>query len=203
MKFKCEIDNVRTIKKGAKITFTIPEDGKKEFLQHIVNFDGMPLTLEVLTDAAEQQKRLNQISPEQRRKIYAIIKDIAEYTGNGADNDKGTMKSMFCSDKQIESFSLSDCEADTAGQFIEWLIEFCFEHGIPLSENPAEGLNDIESYLKICLKKNKCCVCGNDGKVAKWDKETYISLCDIHKAKAEKDGRNQFKDMFHVWGVKM
>lgn len=201
MKFKCEIDNVRTIKKGAKVTFTIPEDQKKEFMQYIINFDGYPLTLEVLTDATEQQKRLLQISPEQRKKIYAIINDIAEYTGNGADNDKETMKSMFAKDKQIEQFSLSDCEAETAGHFIEWLIEFCFEHGIPLSENPVAGLKDIEAYVKICIKKKKCCVCGTDGTVYNGKDNKQIPLCEIHAQKLKNDGFEKFKETFHVWGV--
>ena len=201
MKFKCEIDNVRTIKKGAKITFTIPEEQKKEFMQYIVNFDGYPLTLEVLTDAAEQQKKLLQISPEQRKKIYAIIKDIAEYTGNGLENDKQTMKDMFARDKQIEQFSLSDCEADTAVHFIEWLIEFCFEHGIPLSENPVEGLNDIEAYVKICIRKKKCCVCGADGSGYTFKDNKKILLCEIHAQKLKNDGFEKFKETFHVWGV--
>jgi hypothetical protein len=201
MKFRCEIDNIRTIKKGVKITLTVPDTEKKEFMQHIINFDGMPLTLEVLTDAAEQQKKLNQITPEQRKKIYVLIKDIAEYTGNGKDNEKDNMKAMFCSDRGIESFSLSDCETEIAGSFIEWLIEFCFEHGISLSENPQEGLSDIESYLRICIKKSKCCICGKDGTVYNGSKNTQISLCNLHATKLKNDGFEKFKETFKVWGV--
>lgn len=201
MKIQCEIDNVKTLKKGAKITLSIDEKNVKQLLQNISGFMDMPLTVELLTDVDTQKERLNQISPDQRKKIYAIIKDIAEYTGNGADNDKETMKQMFSSDKQIESFSLSDCRADVAGEFINWLIEFCFEHGIPLSENPAEGNNDIESYVKICIKKNKCCVCGTDGRTYNGSNNTKMPLCEIHAQKLKNDGFEKFRDTFHVWGI--
>ena len=47
-----------------------------------------PITIELLIDDEEQAIRLQQITPEQRKKIYALFRDIASYTGNTPENEK-------------------------------------------------------------------------------------------------------------------
>lgn len=164
-----------------------------------------PLLLEIITDTETLNKERLQISPEQRKFIFAIVKDISEWTGENKENQRKQLAEMYCEEQQIEMFSLSDCMSDRAGDFITWLINFCFEEGIPLSECPTEGLTDIEGYVHVCISQRKCCVCGSDGVVVKWDApptDTYLPLCDKHKDEAIKIGRDEFEERYHVYGVR-
>ena len=67
-----------------------------------------------------------EISPEQRRKIFAIIGDIAWYSGHEPEYLRKLLTLEFVKDKGCEFFSLSNCEKSTATEFISWLIDFCF-----------------------------------------------------------------------------
>lgn len=205
-KIKGTIDTYNRQKKCLKITFIVDEKDSVGVAAQLDQFIKKPITLEVLTDTVRLAEELTRITADQRAKIFALIKDIASYTGEGKENQREILTGMFCEEMQIEEFSLSDCSQDTAGNFIEWLIAFAFENGVALSENPVTGLNDIESYIHTCIKHRKCCACGKDAGLVKWDAipgaETHIPLCDTHKMRAGKIGKNAFKEEFHVFGVK-
>ena len=70
MKFKGEIDNIRTLKQGMKITIAIGDKETVKVMKDIYNFMDKPIELELLIDDELQTKRLKQLSPEQRKKIY-------------------------------------------------------------------------------------------------------------------------------------
>lgn len=84
MKFKGEIDNIRTLKQGMKITITIGDKETVKVMKDVYNFMDKPLEVEFLVDDELQTKRLKQLSPEQRKKIYAILRDMEAYTGDSA-----------------------------------------------------------------------------------------------------------------------
>lgn len=92
MRVACEIDNIKTLKKGMKITLAIDDKNTLNVMQHIYNFMDKPLIVDFGIDGAEQQARLQQISPEQRKKIYALFRDISSYTGNSPESEKENMK---------------------------------------------------------------------------------------------------------------
>lgn len=216
MKFACEIDNVRTLKKGSKITLSLDDKQTKELLKNMYNFMDKPITVEILVDEKEQFERLMQITDEQRRKIYAIYKDIENYTGQNHESVKEQTKLSFSKASQYSDFSLSNCSRELATEYIEYLIGLCFEMGITLSEHPAQGLEDIENYLRLCLAKGKCCICGGDGEIHHWDaigvgrnRQKYddsqhrkICLCRKHHTEAHQIGRDTFAEKYHVYGVK-
>lgn len=215
MKFKCEIDNVKTLKKGMKITLAIDDKQTIDVMKNIYNFMDKPITVELLVDEIEQKERLKQITPEQRKKIYAILRDIEAYTGENIESLKEDTKASFVKATEYEDFSLSDCSKELAADYLEYLIRLAFELGVPLSENPAEGLENIENYLKMCLDKRKCCVCGADGEVhhvdmigmgrdrAKVDDSQYrkMCLCRKHHTECHTIGPKAFEEKYHVYGV--
>jgi hypothetical protein len=205
-KIQGQIDGYSRLKKCMKITFIVDEKDSAGVAAQLDLYIKKPITLEILTDKARQAIELVQITPDQRAKIFALIKDIAAYSGDGKENMREQLTEIFCDEQQIPKFSLSDCMSDTAAAFINWLISFAFEQGVPLKENPVEGLDDIESYIKICIAHRKCCVCGQDGALVKWETkedstELFIPLCDAHKMKAAKVGRRAFNQEYHVMGV--
>lgn len=155
-----------------------------------------PLLLEIITDIDTLRKQLVQISPEQRAKVFALIRDISEHIGDTKENARMDLMAKFCEEKQIEMFSLSDCMADTAGDFIEWLILFCFENGVPLKEVPANALDDIEKYIQMCVSHKRCMACGKEGKVYIMGKEKFC-LCDVHYWEAKQTGWKVFSEKYH------
>ena len=215
MKFKAEIDQLRTLKKGCKITLYLDEDNTASMLQRVHNFHDKPLKVEILIDAAEQIERLGRISEDQRKKIYSIFRDISESTGNDTETTKHFMKQMYTEGGR-PTFSFSDCPKELAQDFIEWLIGWCFENGVPLSDHPQESFEDDEGYLRLCIDKKLCCICGNIAEIHHWnaigmgrDRRHYddsdhrkMALCHIHHREIEQIGRDTFAEKYHVTGVK-
>lgn len=156
-----------------------------------------------------------QISAAQRKKIYATIRDIAGYTGYMPEEEKEWLKYLHISRTGEAYFSLSTCSMDTAREFINTILEYAIEHGIPLSERGVERADDIGKYLFYCIKHKKCAVCGRDGEVHHVDAigmgrdrrtvdDSYsrkICLCRTHHTIAHQRGMRAFGQMYHVYGI--
>ncbi|NMA95184.1 MAG: hypothetical protein GX974_04005, partial [Clostridiales bacterium] len=142
MQFKCEIDNIRTLKKGMKLTLAVDDEETIDVMQNIYNFMDKPVTVELLVDDKEQIKRLNQITQEQRKKVYAILRDMEGYIGDSVENLKERTKTSFTKATEWDNFSLSDCPKDLASEYIEYLIELCMEMDIPLSDTPRSAYSN-------------------------------------------------------------
>lgn len=157
------------------------------------------------------------ISAEQRRKAYATIRDIADYTGYLPEEMKELMKIEYVLRKNGDYISLSDCTMEQAREFINTLIEFALDWDIPLSEQALERTDDIGRYLYYCLKTRHCCICGkpdsdihhedavgmgNDRQVYDDRENKKICLCRIHHGLAHQKGVEAFRKMYKVYGIK-
>lgn len=100
------------------------------------------------------------ITNDQRRKIYATMRDIAEWMGDMPDAVKGYFKWSFQGDKEHEDFSLSDVDRETAGDFLTYLIDFCIQNGVPCSDPLWDRCEDIERYMYACVMTRTCCITG-------------------------------------------
>lgn len=116
------------------------------------------------------------ISVAQRKKIYATIRDIADYTGYMPEEEKEWLKYLHISRTGDAYFSLSTCSMDTAREFINTILEYAIEHGIPLSERGVERADDDSNSRKICL-------------------------CRTHHTIAHQRGMRAFEQMYHVYGI--
>ena len=215
MRFPCEIDQVRTLKKGMKIILAIDEEHVKQTLKDIHNFMDRELIVNIDIDAEKEQSKLSMITPDQRKKIFAIIKDIANNTGVDKEYAREELTKKFIQETGHPEFSLSNCERQLASDFIEWLIEFAFEYGVELNEHPKKLIDDIEAYIRICNKRKICAICGrpaeihhvdtigmghNRNKVDDSDKRK-IALCRKHHTEAHQIGWKEFSEKHHVVGV--
>ena len=99
------------------------------------------------------------ISADQRRKIYATIADIAEYTGNAPEMEKALQKFFYIERYGVDYFSLSNCSVTEAREFINYLIDFCFENNIGTRDTLLNRTDDISRYLYSCVINRKCAVC--------------------------------------------
>lgn len=100
------------------------------------------------------------ITNDQRRKIYATMRDIAEWSGDIPDSIKAFFKWNFCGDNQYEDFSLSDVDRETASEFLTYLIDFCIQNGVPCSDPLWDRCEDIERYMYACVMTRTCCITG-------------------------------------------
>lgn len=155
------------------------------------------------------------ISAEQRKKAYATIRDIADYTGYLPEEMKEIMKYEHIIRTGDDYFSLSNCTMDTAREFISTILEFALEWGVPLSENAIDRADDVGRYLYYCIMHRKCAVCGRDGEIhyvdaigmgndrRRVDDSGYrkICLCREHHTIAHSRGMAAFERMYHVYGI--
>lgn len=114
------------------------------------------------------------ISPAQRRKCYALLGEIAEYSEGIRNSDtvesaKKLMKIEF-KVRRMESlerkiFSLSDCDCTLAKEFISFLIDFIIEEDIPTNISLIENCENIGRYVYQCAAHRKCAVCGREADI--------------------------------------
>ena len=155
------------------------------------------------------------ISVEQRKKAYATIKDIADYTGYLPEEQKEWLKYLYISKTGEKNISLSDCTMDEAREFINVILEYAIENGVPLSEQAIARADDISRYLYFCLKHSKCAVCGAKVEIhhedaigmgndrLKVDDSNYkkICLCRTHHTIAHQMGVDRFQKAYKVYGI--
>lgn len=155
------------------------------------------------------------ITAEQRKKAYATIRDIADYTGYLPEEQKEWLKYLHIANTGCEYFSLSDCSMDTAREFISTILEYALESGIPLSDFAIDRADDINRYLYFCIKHRKCCVCGRNGEIhhvdtigmgndrRHVDDRFYrkMCLCREHHTIAHQRGMRAFEAMYKVYGI--
>lgn len=135
------------------------------------------------------------ISPEQRRKCYALLGEIAEYTdgirtAETVDEQKRLLKMEFML-RRMEAterrmFSLADCDMSTAREFITYLIDFIIANDIPTRVPLIDNCDDIEAYMYACTMHRKCAVCGKSA--------------DVHHCEGSRVGAGSDRDKVHHLG---
>jgi len=156
------------------------------------------------------------ISAEQRRKIFAIIRDIALWNGDEPQYLRCYLTWDFCSKYEIDFFSLSDVDMTTAKDFITYLIDFCFRWNVPTKDTLLNETDDISKYLYLCLLYRKCAICNDPAEVHHVDRIGMgrdrekivhiglraIALCHKHHDIAHADEKRLFEQYF-VYGIKL
>lgn len=156
------------------------------------------------------------ISALQRKKIYATIRDISDWTGYVPEEQKEWLKFLHTEQTGEPYFSLSNCSMDTAREFINTILEYALKEGVPLSEEGVYRTDDIGRYLYFCLKHKKCAICGLPGEIhhvdtigmgrdrKQVDDSDYrkICLCRKHHTIAHARGMDALEKMYHVYGIK-
>lgn len=167
------------------------------------------------------------ISPEQRRKCYALLGEIAEYTdgirtAETVDEQKRLLKMEFML-KRMEAterrmFSLSDCDMSTAREFITYLIDFIIANDIPTRVPLIDNCDDIAAYMYACTMHRKCAVCGkaadihhcegsrigsgNDREKVHHLGREVLPLCRVHHTECH-GGEAEFISKYHLEPVKL
>lgn len=198
------LDKYKESEKGTELLITIP--GKKI---------GEILTEKRIKNAEMRFDDGRHISSEQRKKAYATIRDIADHTGYLPEEQKEWLKYQYMIKTGNNYISLSDCSMDEAREFINVILEYALENGVPLSEEAINRADDIGKYLYFCIKHRKCAVCGRNGEIHHEDaigmgndrrtmddsNHKKICLCRNHHTIAHQQGIERFQNNYKVYGI--
>lgn len=194
----------------------------------IVGYDGEVLIVKPLATIEQEllQKQVDEIeirltdgreiSANQRRKVFALVRDISSWCGEEPEYIRKFTTFEYCITKGVETFSLSDCDMSTAREYISYLIDFCFRHGVPTRDTLLNRTDDISVYLYSCLAHRRCAVCnkqadvhhiqtvgmGRDRTKINHSGMEAIALCREHHREAHTRGQ-AFFDKYHIYGIKL
>lgn len=200
------LNKYKETEKGTELLITIP--GKQI---------GKILTGKCIRKAEMRFDDGRTISIDQRKKAYATIRDISEYTGFLPEEQKEWLKYLYIVRTGNDYISLKNCSMDEAREFINVILEYAIQNGVPLKDDGVNRTDDIGKYLYFCLKHRKCAVCGLEGEIhhedaigmgndrKTLDDSNYkkICLCRKHHTIAHQMGKERFQKSYKVYGIVM
>ena len=156
------------------------------------------------------------LSDKQRRACYALIGEIAEYSGANKSATKEYMKIKFLADDLQETadsiFSLANAPMSLVCAFQRFLVRFILEWDIPCGFPLLDYVDDISDYIYGCLINKKCCICGKRADLHHVDAVgmgrdrteiihegmRVLPLCREHHTEAHTIGADTFCDKWHI-----
>ncbi|ARM67839.1 putative HNHc nuclease [Staphylococcus caprae] len=100
------------------------------------------------------------ISSEQRKKIFAMCRDIELHWGEPVES----LRQRFQTELEImngyEHISLSNCSMKLARELIELIIAFMFHHQIPMRVETSKLLSGDKAMLYWATVNRNCIICG-------------------------------------------
>lgn len=154
------------------------------------------------------------ISADQRKKIFALVRDISLWSGHEPEYIRQYLSWDFICKENTEPFSLSDVDMTTAKEFINYLIDFCYRFDIPTRDALLNQTDDIGKYLYLCLEHRKCAICNKPAEVHHVDRVGMgrnrdeivhlgmraIALCREHHDEAHLHEKELFEKN-HIYGI--
>lgn len=106
------------------------------------------------------------LSIEQRKKIFALCRDIELHWGEPVES----LRKRFQAELEImngyEEISLRDCSMRIASELIELIIAFMFHHQIPMRVETSKLLSGDKAMLYWSTVNRNCVICGKRGELA-------------------------------------
>lgn len=158
------------------------------------------------------------ITPDQRKKIYALVNDFCTYTGYVPEEAKAYFKSMVEGVFNVEPFSLSNCSVTTASYMITTILDFMFHEDIPFRTKIWDSLPSDFPRVAMCIKHKRCAICLKEhadidhvttvgmGRNRKTINHTgmYIEpLCRVHHTIRHTMGIKRFMQRYHLKPIKV
>lgn len=154
------------------------------------------------------------ISAKQQKRIYLTIKDIANHLGYFEKEAEQLLIDNFNISYNENLTCIPECSMDLARKFLAYLLEFCLEYNIPLSDYAVNRIDSLESYISLCLKYYVCCICGDKADIhhalddrigmgSDRDKINHIgrkaiSLCRVHHNELHSMSENEFYKKYSI-----
>jgi hypothetical protein len=192
--------------------------------------DGRVLIVSPIPDGADETEvRLlwqdqDEITADQRKKIFAICGEIAQWSAHDPEYVRKNLTADFLraniEQLQLSALSLAisgNCDKGTASLFIDYLISFCLENAVPTSRPLQEYADDLERYTYAALLHKRCVVCGRKADLHHvtaigmgYNRNTkpqlgalVMPLCRVHHNEYHTIGKTAFEERYHAKPVPM
>ena len=154
------------------------------------------------------------ITVKQRKKVFALLNDIEAHTGSPRED----MKEMFTDfivtlNGYSKRLSLSDCTRKQAGELIDVILAWTFEHDIPLNYKTSDLMKQDQTFLYLATVHRKCVICGknfsdlahryavgrgrNRKEIDHYGNEV-LALCFFHHKQQHDMGIQSFNEKYHL-----
>lgn len=160
------------------------------------------------------------ISADQRKKIYATLRDISLHTGHEIEDLKSIFKADYISKTGEPWFSLSKVDMTTANNYLQYLIDFCLDWSVPTKGSYLDRSPDVGRYLYKCLATRTCAICGEKAEVhhsgedrvgmgRDRNKISHLGLkavalcCKHHEFMVHTMPESEFLEKNHIWAIKL
>lgn len=194
---------------GNKVTMSV-EDAQELASLSLYTTEEQPQAVITVAD----NRRISRI---QRKKAYAIIGEIAKWSGYTPEEAKEWMKFYYEAETGDHHFSFANTDMTTARNFISYLLDYAVRNHIPMSKSGLDYMDDVEAYMYSSLRYRSCVVCGqhadvhhvstvgmgNDRRLVDHREKELIALCRVHHNEAHNIGWPAFSQKYHVMGIKL
>lgn len=157
---------------------------------------------------------------EQRRFTFALMQDIYKHTGQPLDSLKDIFYWQFraLTGKDISLSNGSASTVDDVSTLDELILDFIFEWRIPFKKGYEIPPQNIQYYFYKCVMTRTCCLCGKSGadidhfskalgrrsrKSVNHTEYDFAALCRTCHTKKHQMGVTEFKNKYHVIGIKL
>nr|DAK68168.1 MAG TPA: Putative HNHc nuclease [Caudoviricetes sp.] len=157
---------------------------------------------------------------EQRRFTFALMQDIYIYTGEPLESLKDVFYWQFryFTGKNISLSNQSENTVDEVSTLDELILDFIFANDIPFREGYEIPPQNEQYFFYKCVMNRTCCICGKkNSDIDHFDKAlgrrkrkevdhtefTFAALCRTHHTEKHQIGITEFKNKYHVIGIKL
>ncbi len=153
------------------------------------------------------------LSNDQRKKIFALCRDIELYWGEPVE----ALRQRFQTELEImngyDRISLRDCTKRIASELIELIVAFMFHHQVPMRVETSELLQGEKAMLYWATVNRNCVICGSPGsdlahyetvgrgmnrKTMNHYGKHVLALCRKHHNQQHDIGVKSFDDLYHL-----
>ena len=159
-------------------------------------------------------------SPEQRAFTFALMNDIYFFTGQPFESLKEMFywKYQLLTGKRISLADVSENTKDDIALLDNIILDFIFEWSIPFKNGYEILPMNRQYYFYKCVTTRTCCVCGKpdadidhfskalgrrDRKSVDHSEYDFAALCREHHQIKHQMGITEFKNKYHVEGIKL
>lgn len=162
------------------------------------------------------------ITQSQRSHYWALIGDMEFYTGMGIEYWDARMKLGFMHHQMLDelpSVAINGMSKARASLFLEFIIIYCIQKGIPFRKNQFYLPRESSNFLYWMTNTGGCIICGdldsdlhhatnlvgmgNDRSKKKHWESTFMSLCRTHHNEAHNLGLTDFMAKHLVKPIKL
>lgn len=153
------------------------------------------------------------ISADQRKKIFAMCRDIELYWGEPVEASRQLFQSELAMTNGYERISLRNCSKKIASELIELIIAFMFHYQIPMRVETSELLQSDKAMLYWATVNRNCVICGKPGSdLAHYQtvgsgrnrnkinhtNNKVLALCRKHHTEQHRIGIETFNSKYHL-----